>query len=339
MSVDEITLADELKKHGYKTGMFGKWHLGYATEFNPIHQGFDEFTGFVSGNVDFQAHIDQEGYLDWWQGDSIANEKGYTTDLITAYGADFIRRHTPQKSGTPFFLYLPHEAPHYPYQNRESPSLRTVGNAGSLPVDKDSIPGLYKEMLEILDEGIGEIIQSLKETGQYENTLIVFCSDNGANRNGSNGSLRGFKAGAYEGGSRVPAIISYPGIIHKGRISHAPVLSMDFLPTFLDFIGKEPTGKKIDGISLKEHLIHQEDIGERDLFFAFKDRSFVRSGNYKLIRFLKEGAERFELYDLAEDLGEEKNLASEQPDFVKTLKAKLMAWEKEVNQGVESVSQ
>ncbi|MDW3648899.1 MAG: sulfatase-like hydrolase/transferase [Bacteroidia bacterium] len=339
MSLDEISMADEFKKHGYQTGMFGKWHLGYAPEYNPVFQGFNEFVGFVSGNVDFQAHIDQEGYLDWWKGDRIANESGYTTDLITDYGVDFIQNNNPQKTAKPFFLYLPHEAPHYPYQNRKSKALREVGTAASLPVDKDSIPGLYKEMIEIMDEGIGRIIQSLKETGQYENTLIVFCSDNGASRNGSNGVLRGFKAGVYEGGSRVPAIISFPGKIPKGWLSEEVVLSMDYLPTFLDFIGKEASGDKIDGISIKDHLMHKSALPERDLFYAFKHQSFIRSGNYKLIRKKNEAGDIYELYDLGKDLQEKNNLVAVHPDIVKVQEEKLKKWEEEVHHGVTRISQ
>lgn len=339
MRLDEITLAEELKKQGYATAMFGKWHLGYAPEFNPIHQGFDKFVGFVSGNVDFQAHIDQEGYLDWWKGDSIANEKGYTTDLITQYGLNFIQTHNPQKTGKPFFLYLPHEAPHYPYQNRESPALRTVGKAGSLAVEQDSIAGLYKDMIEILDEGIGKLLQRLKETGQYENTLIVFCSDNGANRNGSNGLLRGFKAGVYEGGSRVPAIISFPGKIPKGWVSDETVLSMDFLPTFLDVIEQRVSGEKLDGISIKDHLLHQKTLPQRDLFYAFKQQAFIRSGKYKLIQKNNQEEEIIEFYDLEQDLAEQKNLSLDHPELVDSLRKKLIDWKEEVNEGVTIVSQ
>ena len=116
----------------------------------------------------------------------------------------------PKKTGKPFFLYLPHEAPHGPYQRRIDEILREVGNANTKDVNKDSIPAIYKEMVEVMDEGIGKIVQMLKETGQYENTIIVFLSDNGANHHGDNGDLRGYKGGVYEGGSRVPAIFSYP---------------------------------------------------------------------------------------------------------------------------------
>jgi arylsulfatase A-like enzyme len=270
LSLNETTIAEEFKKHGYNCGMFGKWHLGYPKEYNPTLQGFDEFTGFVSGNIDYHAHIDQEGYLDWWKGDEIKNEKGYSTDLITEYGVKYIKENDPKNTGKPFFLYLPHEAPHGPYQRRVDKTLRKVGKAGTERVEKDSISSIYKEMVKVMDDGIGKIIQMLKETEQYGNTIVVFISDNGANRHGNNGNLKGYKGGVYEGGSRVPAIFSYPDVIEKGMINEQIILTMDLFPTLLDFIGQKPSAANIDGISIKDNLIHQIKLPQRDVFFLIK---------------------------------------------------------------------
>lgn len=339
LNLDEITMAEEFKKHGFTCGMFGKWHLGYSKNYNPTLQGFDEFVGFVSGNVDYLAHIDQEGYLDWWKGDKIENEAGYTTDLITKYGIEFIRKNNSEKTNKPFFLYLPHEAPHYPYQLRKSKILREVGEAGSKSVKQDSIPFIYKIMVEIMDEGIGKIIQTLKETGQYENTIIIFLSDNGANRNGSNGILRGYKGSAYEGGSRVPAIISYPGKIEKGTVNNQTALTMDLLPTLLDFIGQKPTARPIDGISIKNNLLEGTNLPERDVFFSYKNRSFVRSDCWKLIRISSEEVINIELFNICNDPEEKVDLKSVHPDLVMELNKKLENWGKEVRNGVNLVSQ
>ncbi len=338
LNLEEITMAEEFNKHGYYCGMFGKWHLGYAKEYNPTLQGFDEFVGFVSGNVDFHAHIDQEGYLDWWKGDKIENEVGYTTDLITTYGVEFIKKWNPQITNKPFFLYLPHEAPHYPYQKRIDSAVREVGIAGSKQVPRDSIPFIYKEMVEVMDEGVGEIIKTLKETALYENTIMIFVSDNGANRHGSNGVLRGHKAQVYEGGSRVPAIISYPGKIKKGRINKQLILSMDLLPTLLDFIGKMPSDKNLDGISIKDNLLNQTDLPQRDVFYEFKRSSFIRSDRWKLICIEGEEGKKTELYNLSDDLQEQNDLSSKYPEMVNELLAKLEAWKKAVKQGVQVVS-
>lgn len=338
LNLNEITMAEEFKNHGYNCGMFGKWHLGYSQEFNPTLQGFDEFIGFVSGNVDYHAHIDQEGYLDWWKGDKIDNDKGYTTDLITQNGVSFLKNYNPEKTNKPFFLYLPHEAPHAPYQKRIDKVLRTVGKAGTEPVIKDSIPSIYKEMVEVMDKGIGEIVQTLKETGQYENTILVFLSDNGANNKGDNGELRGHKASVYEGGSRVPAIICYPDKIKKGSVNSQTILTMDLLPTLLDFIDQKPSGKNIDGISIKDNLLNQTSLPERDVFFAYGNKSFVRSGNWKLVWLTRKDSDKIELYNLSNDLQERNDLSSENPELVNKMMGKIELWKKEVKEGVTALS-
>lgn len=337
LSLGETTLAEEFKKYDYQCGMFGKWHLGYAKEFNPVLQGFDEFIGYVSGNIDYHAHIDQEGFLDWWKDSTIDNEEGYSTDLITKYGVKFIKENNPDKTGKPFFLYLPHEAPHGPYQRRIDQILRKVGESESKKVSEDSISSIYKEMVEVMDEGIGKIVQTLKETKQYENTILVFISDNGANRHGNNASLRGYKASAYEGGSRVPAIFTYPNKIKKQSVNTNVVLGMDLLPTLLDFIGQKPSND-IDGISLKNNLLSNKKLAERDVFFGYNNKSFIRSGDWKLIRTKRKIGDRIELYNLANDLGEQNDLSTERPDLANQLLVKLESWNKDVKEGVQILS-
>ena len=339
LNLNETTIAEEFKKHNYNCGMFGKWHLGYSKAYNPTLQGFDEYTGFVSGNIDYHAHIDQEGYLDWWKGNKIENEEGYSTDLITEYGVKFIQENNPKKTGKPFFLYIPHEAPHGPYQRRIDKILRKVGNAGTATVPKDSISSIYKEMVEVMDEGIGKIMQTLKETAQYENTIVFFLSDNGANHYGNNGGLRGYKGGVYEGGSRVPAIISYPNKIKKGMLNKQTVLTMDILPTLLDFIDQKPSSAYIDGISLKDNLVHQTNLPSRDVFFAFGNKSFIRSGAWKLVRIKSENGDKIELYNLSYDIQETNDVSSDNPDLLNKLIDKLKIWEKEVKEGIKVVSE
>jgi len=337
LSLDELTIAEEFKKHGYNTGMFGKWHLGYPKEFNPTLQGFDEFVGYVSGNIDYHSHIDMEGYLDWWKGDTIDNEEGYSTDLITEYGVKYIENNDPKKTGKPFFLYLPHEAPHGPFQRRIDEALREVGKPNIRTVKKEDIRSIYKEMVEVMDEGVGKVIQALKETGVYENTIVIFISDNGANSYGNNGVLRGFKASAYEGGSRVPAIFTYPGKFKKGIVNHQTALTMDLLPTLLDFIGQKPS-TDVDGISIKETLLHQAQLPERDLFYSFQNKSFIRNGDWKLVYIEREDGDKVELYNLADDIGEQNDLSSVHPEMAKEMFGRLQAWQKEVWAGVTLVS-
>ena len=340
LSLDEITLAEELKRLGYTCAIYGKWHLGYAPEFNPSLQGFDHFVGFVSGNIDFHSHIDQEGYLDWWNDTIINNEEGYTTDLITKYGVDFIKDNNPKKTGKPFFLYLPHEAPHYPIQGRNDAPVREEGNKKYIRnVPKDSVQTIYTEMIEILDEAVGDIMKTLAAEGLDHNTMVIFCSDNGAaGSRGDNGVLRAAKAAVYEGGHRVPGIVRYPGKIQAGTVSNTPIMGMDLFPTLIDFAGGKPSGENIDGVNLKDHLFNGTELPERDLFWSFGHRNAVRSGKWKLVTIKREDTTSVELFDLEADLSEKNDLSAVEPHITKDLLQKLNDWGKEVRAGVTSVS-
>ncbi|MCL4155743.1 UNVERIFIED_CONTAM: hypothetical protein GTU68_031348 [Idotea baltica] len=339
LNLNEITLAEELKKQGYTTAMYGKWHLGYSEAYGPTHQGFDDFRGFVSGNIDYQSHIDQAGYLDWWNNTKIEDEKGYTTDLITKYGLQFIKENNSNKTGKPFFLYLSQEAPHYPIQGRNDKALRKEGSGKFIrKVPKDSVPVIYKRMIETMDEGIGEIMKTVATEGLNENTIIVFCSDNGpAGGRGDSGGLRGSKVSIYEGGHRVPAIISYPNQIKAGSVSNQTVMSMDFLPTFVDFANGVPS-ETIDGVSIKNHLLNNENLEKRDLFWSFKGQSAVRSGDFKLMEIAKENEIVYELYNLKNNISESNNLVSSNQTKLEELKQRLTNWKSEVRKGVVSIS-
>ena len=338
LSIDETIIADELKMYGYNSGIFGKWHLGYAPEFNPRFQGFDKFVGFVSGNVDYHSHIDQEGFLDWWKDTIIHDEKGYTTDLITNYGIKFIRESQPKKTGKSFFLYLPHESPHYPYQRRVDSIQREIGIKGTASLPADSTLVVYKEMVEVMDEGIGMIMQTLKETGMDSNTIVLFFSDNGASKHGDNGILRGTKGTVYEGGHRVPAIAWYPGKFRAGTTTEELVMTMDLLPTILDFIGAKPSNENIDGVSIKNLLLTGEQIPDRDLFWSFKNAHAIRSDGWKLISTVEKQEEKIELFNLSNDISEKNNLTEQNPEVVSQLKQKLELWKHEVGKGVTIVS-
>ena len=340
LSLNETTLAEALKDLGFVCGIFGKWHLGYAEKFNPTYQGFDDFVGFVSGNVDYQSHIDQEGYLDWWKGNKIDNEEGYTTDLITRYGVEFLKKNNPRNTGKPFFLYLPHEAPHYPIQARNDAPVRKEGSGKYIrKVPKDSVPFIYTEMIETMDEGIGEILKTLKTLGIEENTIVIFCSDNGAaGSSGDNGVLRGSKASLYEGGHRVSAIIRYPGKISGKDTCDATVMSMDLLPTLLDFVGGKPTDTELDGISIKSLLLHGEQLPDRDLFWSFKSQRAMRRGKWKLVSTVKDEIIINELFDLEADLSEENDLSAEEPQLLNDMLQEMESWYEEVWSGVTTIS-
>ena len=327
LDLTETTFAEVLKSAGYKTGMFGKWHVGYQPEFNPVHQGFDEFVGYVSGNVDYHLHIDQTGREDWWKQDQLTPEEGYSTDLITEHGVRFIERNKDR----PFLLYLAHEAPHYPFQGRQSPPRYVKGKGRN----KDPVtPEVYKEMIEVMDEGIGRIRDTVNKAGIREKTLIIFFSDNGPAAIGSAGPLRGKKGQIWEGGHRVPAAICWPGQINAGRVSDVTAMGADLLPTMVEAAGAElPQHVTIDGVSLLSHLLDTEPVEERALFWGTKRGLAIRQGDYKLIT--DSSFTKPTLYNLKNDLGEKKDISAKEPEVVRDLLNALKKWHTEVNAGVK----
>jgi len=328
MALKETTFAEVLKKRGYATGIFGKWHLGYNVEFNPARQGFDEFVGYVSGNVDYHSHLDGAGFEDWWKNCEKVPEEGYCTDLITKHGIDFIERHRDE----PFCLYLPHEAPHYPYQGRDDPPERLSSGRKGRKAKGDEILRAYKEMVEVMDEGVGRIVKTVRRLGLERKTFIFFCSDNGATKNGSNGVLSGYKGSLWEGGHRVPAVAYWPGKIKAGTITDETVLGMDLFATMASIAGvKLPEALKLDGVDVLPMLTEGGELPERTLFWRYRKEKAVRKGPWKLL--IQD--DKVRLFNLEEDLGEREDLADKKPDMVKQLEDELAAWEQEVSAGVE----
>jgi arylsulfatase A-like enzyme len=328
IALEETTFAEVLNKRGYATGIFGKWHLGYNVEFNPARQGFDEFIGYVSGNVDYHSHIDGAGFEDWWKNLQKVPEEGYCTDLITKHGVDFIERHKDK----PFCLYLPHEAPHSPYQGRMDPPERLSGGRKGKKAKGDEITRAYKEMVEVMDEGIGRIVEKVRRLGLERKTFIFFCSDNGATKNGSNGVLAGYKGSLWEGGHRVPAVAYWQGRIKAGTTTDQTAIGMDLFATMMSIAGAKPQADlKLDGVDLLPMLTKGARLPERMLFWRYRKEKVVRKGPWKL---LVQGSQS-KLYNLDEDIGEKENLALARPDVVKALEDELAAWEQEVSAGVE----
>ena len=326
LQTSEVTFAELLKGAGYSTAMFGKWHLGYFKKYNPIHHGFDEFRGYVSGNVDFFSHIDQAGSYDWWHQDKHAQEDGYVTHLITQHAVNFIRNHKDE----PFCLYLPHEAPHYPYQGPNDSAERQVGNVKRTTGSRQDIRKAYREMVEEMDKGVGAVMAELKKQGLEKNTLVLFFSDNGANKNGNNGPLRGTKGSNWEGGHRVPCIAHWPGKIKAGSRTDDLAISLDVMPTLLDAAGVAMSkDRKLDGTSLLPTLLGEQSLGHRQLVWNGKA---IRDGHWKLIVNGK-GSKGTALYDLSKDLGEKTNLAKSAPDRVRKMLTALEAWQQDVSDG------
>lgn len=327
LDLQERTIAEVLKTAGYCTALFGKWHVGYSPEYNPVRQGFDEFIGYVSGNIDYHNHLDQTGQEDWWKQDKLKPEKGYSTDLITDHGVDFIQRNQDK----PFLLYLAHEAPHYPFQGRNDPPRYTPEKGRT----EDPVTlKVYKEMIEVMDENVGRVIHEVCDAGLSEKTFIFFLSDNGPSAIGSAGPLRGRKGEIWEGGHRVPAIAYWPGTINAGEVSNATAMGADLLPTIAALSGALlPEGVTVDGINLLPHLTQSAPLAPRPLFWGIKNSLAIRKGDFKLITdttFINPA-----LYNLNDDLGETFDVSAQHPEIVKELLRLLEAWHKDVNKGIK----
>ena len=324
----EITFAHLLRAAGYRTAIFGKWHLGYARKFNPVHHGFDEFRGYVSGNVDYQSHVDGAGFADWWHGAELEPERGYTTHLITRHAVRFLE----EQKDRPFCLYVAQEAVHSPYQGPGDGPLRQAGEKGREKYPAGHIARAYREMVEEMDRSVGEIVATLRRLGLERDTFVFFCSDNGATKEGSNGRLRGFKASLWEGGHRVPAIAWWPGKIAPGTAGET-ALAMDVLPTFLDLAGATPPkGHLLDGVSLAALLREAKPLPARQLFWAYNQQGAVREGPWKLV--VTASASPPALFHLGEDPAEKNDLAARHPERVAALTAAFAAWKKSVGGGV-----
>lgn len=334
LTLDAVTIAEELKRAGYATGMFGKWHLGYEPPFLPTRQGFDEFRGLVSGDGDHHSHIDRSGGEDWWRNERIEMESGYTADLLTRHAVRFIERNKDH----PFFLYVPHLAIHFPWQGPDDPAHRKVGadyardKWGVIP-DRGNVRPHVEAMIESLDRSVGDIVAALKRNKLDHRTLLFFTSDNGGYltygadfRNiSSNGPLRGQKGDVFEGGHRVPAIACWPGKIEAGATTDATAMTMDLMPTLLELVDRRPQ-RALDGISLRGLLLEQKPLPPRTLFWRMGGRA-ARRGDWKLVWPLRGDPL---LFNLRDDLGESRDLAEKQPELAAELEEAIVRWEKEV---------
>ena len=317
MPSEEWTMAEALKEEGYATAVFGKWHIGYKPEFHPLRHGFDQFNGFISGNIDAQSHRDRMGTFDWWQGDDLKDEPGYHTDLITEHTLDFIKRHKDQ----PFFIYVAHGTPHSPHQARGSkiqrgPSKGQVPEWGKDEPVYSNKPGdenwLMKHFMLPVDEGVGRIRRQIDALGLSEQTVIWFISDNGGTKGNYSTSknTRGAKGAVYEGGHRVPGIVWAPGRISADTTSSALVVGMDIMPTSLALAKVDvPPAHRFDGVDVSGALFKGEALPERSVIWGRAEKSLaLRKGAWKLVG--------KELYNLGTDPQEAKNVAAQYPERV-----------------------
>lgn len=329
MLPEEYTMAEMLKEAGYSTACVGKWHLGHKPEFMPNNQGFDFYYGVpYSNDMDrhYYAHNKfQSPPLPVYR-NTILEEEGpeqkYLTKMFTTEAINFIN----EKKEEPFFLYLAHCMPHVPLHASED-------------FKGKSELGLYGDVIMELDWSMGEIIRTLKEQGIYENTIIVFTSDNGAHK-GSNKPLRGHKATTWEGGQRVPGIVSWPGNIQANKTCSELVTVMDLFPTFANLTGVvlEPDFK-LDGQDIQQLLKNPEQtsLDERPFMYYSRDGEIeaVRKGQWKLHIAKRRGWDSKEsfpisLYNLSSDVRERVNVASDHPEVVAELTGIIHDFEKSI---------
>ncbi|MEC3905712.1 sulfatase-like hydrolase/transferase [Tamlana sp. 2201CG12-4] len=312
-------LAKELKKVGYHTGVFGKWHLGAGEKYQPKNQGFDEFVGFLDGNIDFISHHNTESFADWWVDHKLNNQEGYATTLLNTAAVKFIEDNHQK----PFFLYMPQAAVHVPMQGPNDKAMRT-DEFYAYKVDhhfsKEEYMRRYSEMVAEMDKGVGQIMNTLRKYNIEDNTLVIFISDNGGEflgvKHGKvNGNTRGHKGTMYEGGIKVPGVFYWKGKLSPGQVNTQVMLSMDIFPTVLKLAGvKSDRTNKPDGVDLWKTLSKGKSIKKRDVFWMHSERLVMRSDNLKLIRQNK----GVELYDLEADPLEKNDLFQDQ-DYTKVI--------------------
>ncbi len=317
------TMPSLLRGAGYRTALVGKWHLGYPPHFGPLKSGYDEFFGSISGAVDYFSYLSFEGKRDLHDGESPAEVRGYLTDVISDKACEVIRRNAQQQQ--PFMLSVHYTAPHWPWETRDDEEeSRRIGSqihhvdGGSLPV--------YQRMIHHMDEGIGRILDTLREVGVDDNTIVVFTSDNGGERFSDVWPFVGKKMDLLEGGLRVPLLVRWPAQVAAGGVSKQPVMTMDWMPTLLDAAGVSPDPDyPPDGLSMLAVLRDPQARLPRPMFWRMKYRE-QRAAIDGAWKYLKLDEHEF-LYNIEVDARERANLAQREPQRLEALRRLYAEWE------------
>ncbi len=322
------SLPQLLKNAGYATGLVGKWHLGVIEAHSPASHGFDYFFGFRGGFIDFYQHNRGPDDPDLWENDTRIEREGYMTDLISEETVNFIERNTDR----PFFVDVAYNAPHWPYQPPDMPSVAR-NNAGHLqPHSGDtSTRADYVAMVERVDQGVGDILDALDRLGLVENTLVIFTSDNGGEWLARNDPLFHRKWTVWEGGIRVPTLARWPARIPAGRVSAQVGITMDLTATMLVAAGATvPADADLEGIDLMPIWTGEEPEVERTLFWRTnvgnQVQRAVRSGDWKL---LVDGNATF-VFNLRLDPGERNDIANKRQDIAARLRPLHDGWLRDI---------
>lgn len=336
LPLDRDLIPQQLRQAGYVTGMFGKWHLGERGGLHPGKRGFDE--AIVSAGKHFEFNTNPK--TDYAEGQ-------YLADFLTDRAVDFITRHRER----PFFLYLPHFGVHSPYQAK--PDL--IDHYRPKPAVGGHHNPMYAAMIASVDESVGRVMETLDELNLSDNTILIFTSDNGGvggyvreglKKSGDvtdNAPLRSGKGSLYEGGTRVPFIVRWPGVAKPGSSCDVPTIHVDVYPTLLE-LGSAPAPQQVlDGESLVKLFRDPEATLQREAIYQHfpgylgagantwrtTPVTVMQAGTWKLMEFLEDG--RLELYDLSSDIGETRNLAADMPERARQMHAQLVAWRESVS--------
>lgn len=331
LPLSQTTIADRLRAGGYATGLVGKWHLGGAPEFQPPRRGFDEFFGFLGGA---HGYFLPEG-APIYRGTEEVAEREYLTDALAREAVAFVDRHKAE----PFFLYLAFNAVHTPMHATDERLQRFASIA-------DPRRRTYAAMLVAMDEAVGRVLDSLSAAELADDTLVFFMSDNGGptmvgtTQNGSiNAPLRGSKRTTLEGGVHVPFVVSWPGHLPAGKVYDKPVIQLDVLPTALaaaSVTAATGADQTLDGVDLVPFLTGANPGAPHDvLYWRMGDQMAVRRGDWKLVRYDRTadgaagrnvGVTDARLYNLADDIGESRDLAAEKPELASELQGLWQTW-------------
>ncbi len=338
------TLAAALKPLGYQTGMFGKWHLGAEESFRPHHHGFDEWFGFLAGCIDYYSHIFYWGMAggkedpvhDLWENNrEIFADGRYFTEMIAERAVGYVQRAAAKPE--PFFLYVPFNAPHYPMHAPQ----KYLDRFPNLPPERR----IMAAMISAVDDAVGAVVEELKRQGVYENTCIFFMSDNGPSREtrnwldntrtpyygGTPGPFKGHKFSLYEGGIRVPGLMSWPACIPAGQMVSEPAAAMDIFPTFLKAAGGDVNNYAVDGFDILPMLTQGARSPHEAIFWEQGNQTAVRKGNWKLVlkgQLVEEAPpeDAVHLSNLKTDPGERINLKDRYPEITSAMKAEAERW-------------
>ncbi|QDS93986.1 Arylsulfatase [Roseimaritima multifibrata] len=339
LSQKEILVPQILKRstQSYSTGCFGKWNIGFAEGSRPTERGFDEFLGHASGNIDYYHHI-YAGKHDLFKGTNPFDATGtYSTDLFADAAIDFIRRKSSSKDC--WFCYVPFNAPHFPSARNKQPGQKNEYQAPDeafaaygVSADQADPKRRYDAVVTALDAAIGRLIDAVDDSAAADNTFVFFFSDNGAFQLGrkgldvgDNAPLKSGGVTCWEGGLRVPALARWPGKIAAGSVVSEPLWSPDLMIACARLSGTElPTDRTFDGRNPLPVLCNGAASPHESMFFNFRSHAALRQGDWKIVR--EKPTAAWQLFNLAEDIGESHDLAARKPETVAELEQTFAEW-------------